>query len=156
MLALIMSTEASRSTPKITWEALTLLQIRISPSDTNVLGLTRAMVKPKFLNFAPRIGFNYVPFSNGNTDIKGGFGIYYIQPNINQYEVEVDTTKYYLIQSYNNSTATPPPGYIVSAANPGPPTFTLDQLFGPTVKGGGPTASFIQPDGMTPILTNGT
>lgn len=122
----------------------------LSYPDTNVLGLTRAMVKPKFLNFAPRIGFNYVPFSNGNTDIKGGFGIYYIQPNINQYEVEVDTTKYYLIQSYNNSTTTPPPGYVVSTANPGPPTFTLDQLFAPTVKGGGPTASFIQPDGMTP------
>jgi outer membrane receptor protein involved in Fe transport len=110
----------------------------LSYPDTNVLGLDRAMVKPKYLNFAPRIGFNYTPFANGDTDVKGGFGIYYLQPNINQYEVEVDTTKYYLIQSYNNSAAGPPP------------SFTLNQLYGPSVPGGGPTASFIQPDGKTP------
>ncbi len=122
----------------------------LSYPDTNSLGLTRAMVKPRYLNFAPRLGFNYTPFGNGATDIKGGFGIYYIQPNINQYEVEVDTTKYYLIQSYNNSTSAPPSGYVTTPANPGPPLFTLNQLYGPAVPGGGPTASFIQPDGKTP------
>ena len=106
--------------------------------DTNVLGLDRAMVKPVFTNFSPRFGFNWSPFSNGNTDVKGGFGIYYLQPNINQYEVEVDTTKLYLIQGYNNS----PIGK--------PLDFTLDQLFGPGLPGGGPTASFIQPNGKTP------
>ena len=117
--------------------------------DSNVLGLGRAVVKPRYLNFAPRLGFNYVPFADGKTDIKGGFGIYFLQPNLNQYEVEVDTTKYYLIQSYNNSSPTQP-----TAANPNPqfvpPSFTLNQLFGPSVPGGGPTASFIQPDGKTP------
>ena len=122
----------------------------LSYPDTNGLGLDRAMVKPKFLNFAPRLGFNYVPFAGGNTDIKGGFGIYFLQPNINQYEVEVDTTKYYLIQSYNNSTSAPPPGYVTSTANAGPPLFTLNQLYTPSVPGGGPTASFIQPNGQTP------
>ena len=110
----------------------------LSYPDTNKLGLSRAMVHSKYLNFAPRLGFNYVPFANGATDVKGGFGIYYTQPNINQYEVEVDTTKYYLIQSYNNSSQRP--------------SFTVDQLYGPNVKGGGPTASFIQPNGATPYV----
>lgn len=109
----------------------------LSYPDTNRLGLTRAMVKPRYIHFAPRLGFNYVPFKNGGTDVKGGFGIYYLQPNINQYEVMVDTTKYYLIQSYNNSPH-------------GRPSFTLNELFGPSVPGAGPTASFIQPDGKTP------
>ncbi|HEY1985967.1 MAG TPA: carboxypeptidase regulatory-like domain-containing protein [Terracidiphilus sp.] len=106
--------------------------------DTKVLGLGRAMVKPIYTNFSPRIGFNWSPFEKGNTDVKGGFGIYYLQPNINQYEVEVDTTKLYLIQSYGNSPIGQPLNY------------TLDKLFGSTVPGGGPTASFIQPDGKTP------
>jgi hypothetical protein len=104
--------------------------------DTNVLGLTRAMVKPIYTNFSPRLGFNWTPFAN--TDVKGGFGIYYLQPNINQYEVEVDTTKLYLIQSYGNAPIGKPLNY------------TLNQLFGSTVPGGGPTASFIQPNGHTP------
>ncbi len=123
----------------------------LSYPDTNKLGLSRAMVHSKYLNFAPRIGFNYVPFANGATDVKGGFGIYYTQPNINQYEVEVDTTKYYLIQSYNNSTQKVP-GYPSTPANPGPPSFTVDQLYDSNVKGGGPTASFIQPNGETPYV----
>ena len=122
----------------------------LSYPDTKALGLDRAMVKPKFLNFAPRLGFNYVPFPSGHTDIKGGFGIYFLQPNINQYEVEVDTTKYYLIQSYNNSNAAASAGYLPNPQNPGPPLFTLNQLYTPSVPGGGPTASFIQPDGKTP------
>ena len=105
---------------------------------TSVLGLGRAMVKPIYTNFSPRFGFNWSPFAKGNTDVKGGFGIYYLQSNINQYEVEVDTTKLYLIQSYGNAPIGKPLNY------------TLNQLFGSTVPGGGPTASFIQPNGHTP------
>jgi outer membrane receptor protein involved in Fe transport len=110
----------------------------LSYPDTNALGLTRAMVKPVYTNFSPRLGFNWIPFDKSNTDIKGGFGIFYLQPNINQYEVMVDTTKFYLIQSYGNAPVGKPLNY------------TLNQLFGPTVPGGGPTASFIQPNGHTP------
>lgn len=109
----------------------------LSYPDTNALGLGRNMVKPIYTNFSPRIGFNWSPYENGNTDVKGGFGIYYLQPNINQYEVEVDTTKYYLIQSYNQA----PVGQALN--------FTADQLFLPS-QGAGPTTSFIQPDGKTP------
>ncbi len=50
----------------------------------------------------------------------------------------MDTTKLYLIQSYNNS----PVGQKLS--------YNASQLFGPGVPGGGPTASFIQPNGTTP------
>jgi len=106
--------------------------------DTNVLGLGRNMVKPRWANFSPRFGFNWSPFAKGDWDVKGGFGIYYLQANINQYEVEVDTTKLYLIQSYNNSVVGQPLDY------------TFGQLFGPGLPGGGPTASFIQPNGKTP------
>lgn len=105
--------------------------------DTKVLGLGRNMVKPSWTNFAPRFGFNWAPYAKGNLDIKGGFGMYYIQANINQYEVEVDTTKLYLIQSYNNSSS-------------GKPAFTLNELFGPSVPGAGPTASYIDPNAKTP------
>ncbi len=122
----------------------------LSYPDTNRLGLTRSVVMPRFLNFAPRLGFNYVPFEDGKTDIKGGFGIYFITPNLNQYEVAVDTTRFYLIQSYNNRTAAPFP--TATNPNPGftPPAFAINDLFGPSVPGGGPTASFIQPDGKVP------
>ena len=122
----------------------------LSYPDTNALGLTRAIVKPRYLNFAPRLGFNFLPFADGKTDVKGGFGIFFIQPNLNQYEVAVDTTKFYLIQSYNNRTAsTLPPSQTPNPAYVGP-SFTLNQLFGSSVPGGGPTASFIQPDGKMP------
>ncbi len=123
----------------------------LSYPDTNALGLTRAMVHPKYLNFAPRLGFNYVPFADGATDVKGGFGMYFMQPNINQYEVEVDTTKYYEIQSYNNSNQKPTATYNPNPQVTGPPTFTLNQLF-VSSQGGAPTASFIQPDGQTPYV----
>ncbi|MGA8528222.1 MAG: carboxypeptidase regulatory-like domain-containing protein, partial [Acidobacteriaceae bacterium] len=64
---------------------------------TKALGLGRAMVHADRTDWEPRIGFNWVPFGKGNTDIKGGAGIYFTQANMNQYEVEVDTTQYYLV-----------------------------------------------------------
>ena len=104
---------------------------------TNALGLGRNMVHNIYTNWSPRLGLNYAPLDH--TDIRAGFGIYFLQPNINQYEVMVDTTQLYLIQSYNNSSN-------------GAPAFTADQLFGPvaTAHGGGPTASFIDPNAKTP------
>lgn len=106
--------------------------------DTKSIGLGRAMVKPVYTNFSPRVGFNLSPFANGNTVVKGGFGIYYLQANTDQYQVEVDTTKLYLIQGYDNSSVGQPIG------------FTLDQLYGPGVPGSGPLISFIDPHAKTP------
>jgi len=111
--------------------------------DTKVLGLGRNMVKPVWTNFSPRFGFNWSPFVKGNTDVKGGFGMYYLQANINQYEVEVDTTKLYEVDSFNN----PAIGH--------PLSFTLSDMYSPQMtngnfSGGGPTVSFIQPNAKTP------
>lgn len=110
---------------------------------TKVLGLGRNMVKPRWLNFSPRVGFNWAPSNVGNLDIKGGFGMYYLQQNINQYEVEVDTTQLYEVDSFNN----PPSGQ--------PLSFTLSDMFSPAMtngnfSGGGPTVSYIQPNAKTP------
>jgi hypothetical protein len=105
---------------------------------TSALGLGRQMQKSVFYNWSPRFGFNYNPFVNGNWDVKGGAGLYYLQPNINQYEVEVDTTQYYLIKTFPNSVIGQPLSY------------TLGNLWSLTVPGSGPTISFEQPDGKTP------
>jgi hypothetical protein len=69
--------------------------------------------------------------------------MYFLQPNINQYEVEVDTTQLYEVDSFNN----PAVGK--------PLAFTLSDLYSPSMtngnfSGGGPTVSFIQPNGKTP------
>ena len=110
--------------------------------DTKALGLGRQMVRPRYTNFSPRFGFNYLPLAGGNTVIKGGFGIYFLQANLNQFEVEVDTPKYYSVNFYNNS----PKGQ--------PVAFTADQLFNPslagTTPGSGQSVSFINPNNATP------
>lgn len=109
---------------------------------TNTLGLGRNMVIPRYYNWSPRIGFNYNPFTNGNWDIKGGFGLYWLQPNINQYEVEVDTTSFYLVENYTQS------------ALGKPLNFTTNQLFGPSISNTNgaalPTNAFMQPNEKTP------
>ena len=106
--------------------------------DTKVLGLGRNMVVPRYYNWSPRLGFNYNPFINGNWDIKGGAGLYWLQPNINQYEVEVDTLTYYLVKNYSQ------------AALGQPINFVTSQLFGNSVPGSLPTTSFMQANYKTP------
>jgi hypothetical protein len=121
----------------------------LSYPDTHVLGLGRNMVKPVWSNWAPRFGFNWFPSEAANIDVKGAFGMYYLQPNINQYQVEVDTTKLYEVEYFNNS----PAGVL--------PVFNLDGTYGAAgmystamtngnFSGGGPTVSFIQPNAPTP------
>ncbi len=107
---------------------------------TNSLGLSRAMVKPVYYNWSPRFGFNYSPSANGNWDVKGGFGLYYLQPNINQYEVEVDTLTYYLVKNFTQSAIGKPLNFVAS------------QLFGNSVPGTLPTSSFIQANEKTPYV----
>jgi Carboxypeptidase regulatory-like domain len=116
---------------------------------TSVLGLGRNMVKPRWANWAPRFGFNWFPSDKANVDIKGGFGMYFLQPNINQYQVEVDQIGLYEVDDFNNS----PAGVL--------PVFNLDGTQGVAgmystamtngnFSGGGPTVSFIQPTAPTP------
>jgi hypothetical protein len=116
---------------------------------TSVLGLGRNMVKPVWTNWAPRFGFNYMPSERLGTDIKGGFGMYYLQPNINQYEVEVDTTQLYEVDDFNN----PAVGQTLAFNLDG--TQGLSGMYSTAMtngnfSGGGPTVSFIQPNAPTP------
>jgi hypothetical protein len=113
------------------------------------LGLGRNMVKPVWTNWAPRFGFNYFPSDRANIDIKGAFGMYYQQANINQYEVEVDTTQLYEVDYFDN----PPVGQTLSFDMDG--THGLPGMFSTAMtngnfSGGGPTVSFIQDNGHTP------
>src|ERR1700733_640769 len=117
--------------------------------DTSVLGLGRNMVKPVFTNIAPRFGFNWLPSERSNTDIKGGFGMYYLQPNINQYEVEVDTTKLYEVDSFNNPAVGQSLAFNLDGTN-GLPGMFQPALTSGNFTGGGPTVSFIQPNAPTP------
>ena len=105
--------------------------------DTSALGLGRQMVHPQYTNISPRLGFNFSP--DTNTVIKGGFGMYWLAANLNQFEVMVDTPKYYSVQNYNN-------------ANAGDPLrFRLDQLFGLQLPGAGQSVSFINANNKTPL-----
>ncbi len=108
---------------------------------TNALGLGRAMVHGDYTDWEPRLGFNWVPFGDSKTDIKGGAGVYFTQANMNQYEVEVDTTQYYLVDAFSNS----PVGTT-------PPSFSLNQLFTTTTPGSAPTVSFINPNNRDPYV----
>jgi hypothetical protein len=113
------------------------------------MGLGRNMVKPVYTNVSPRFGFNWSPSDTGNTDVKGGFGIYFLQPNINQYEVEVDTTKLYEVDSFNNPAVGSPLAFNLGGT-PGVPAMFSPAMTNGNFSGGGPTLSFIQPNAKTP------
>jgi Carboxypeptidase regulatory-like domain len=116
---------------------------------TSVLGLGRNMVKPVWTNWAPRIGFNWLPSNKLNMDIKGGFGMYYLQPNINQYQVEVDTTQLYEVDSFNQPAVGLPLAFNLDGTHGVPGMYTSAMTTG-NFSAGGPTVSFIQPNGKMP------
>jgi hypothetical protein len=117
--------------------------------DTSVMGLGRNMVKPTYANLAPRFGFNYMPSERSNTDIKGGFGMYYLQPNINQFQVEVDTTKLYEVDDFNNPAVGTPLAFNLDGTQ-GVAGMYSSAMTNGNFSGGGPTVSFIQPNAKTP------
>ncbi len=116
---------------------------------TNVLGLGRNMVKPVWTNLAPRFGFNWFPSDRANIDVKGGFGMYYLQGNINQYEVEVDTTQLYEVDDFNNPAVGQSLAFNLDGTQ-GLPGMYSSAMTNGNFSGGGPTVSFIQPNAPTP------
>lgn len=105
---------------------------------TNVLGLGRNMVHPDLNDWQPRLGIAWNP-AGGNTVIRAGAGLYFTQANMNQYEVEVDTTQYYLVDAFSNSPKNPP-------------AYNLNNLWSTSTPGSAPTASFINPDNRDPFV----
>ena len=106
---------------------------------TSSLGLGRAMVRSDWTDWEPRLGLNWVPFPDKKTDVKAGFGVYFTQANMNQYEVEVDTTQHYLVDAFSN-------------ASSGTPSFNLNNLWNTSTPGAAPTASFINPNNRDPYV----
>ena len=104
---------------------------------TSMLGLGREMVFPDHKDFSPRFGLAWVPFDK-NTVIRAGYGIYFLQANINQYEQEVDTPQLYIDYTFGN----PAPGQ--------PLVFTLGQLFNTSVSSPFTLVAFEDPHNKTP------
>jgi Carboxypeptidase regulatory-like domain len=116
---------------------------------TSVLGLGRNMVKPVWNNWAPRFGFNFFPSNKLNVDVKGGFGMFYLQPNVNQYQVEVDTTQLYEVDDFNNPAVGLPLAFNLDGTHGVAGMYSSAMTSG-NFSGGGPTVSFIQPNAPTP------
>ncbi len=116
---------------------------------TSAMGLGRAMVKPVWTNWAPRFGFNFFPSNKLNVDVKGGFGIFYLQPNFNQFQVEVDTTQLYEVDQFFQSPVGSPLVFNLDGTQ-GVAGMYATAMTNGNFSGGGPTVSFIQPNAPTP------
>lgn len=81
----------------------------------------KTVSQPK-LDFAPRFGFAYSPFANDRTAIRGGFGIYYLLPDVWENLVNQASTNPPFIQSTSatNTSFDAPNGGIPSAASAAP------------------------------------
>jgi hypothetical protein len=78
-----------------------------------------AVSRQPLLNFAPRIGFALDVFGDAKTSLKGGYGVYYLQTQLNiAHQAVYNNPAYVQVVTYANP-ASPP-----SFANPGTPAST--------------------------------
>ncbi len=89
------------------------------------LGLPKSIRKSAYLNVAPRLGLAYS--LNGNTVVRGGYGIFFLFPDDNAINNTQNTVPFIASQSLNNTTPAPTytladfyQGQPVVAPNPSP------------------------------------
>lgn len=69
------------------------------------LGLPKSIRKSGYFNVGPRFGFAYSP--NGNTVLRGGYGIFFLFPDDNAINNTQNTVPFIASQSLNNTTPKP-------------------------------------------------
>jgi Carboxypeptidase regulatory-like domain len=97
---------------------------------------TKSFYNPNWLDFAPRVGFNWDPYGSGRTSIKGGYGIFFlpIAPG-DLLNLATNTNQNISVSIYDNLTCTP----ALNISYPLPPVF-------PTCTPAAPSSiSFVSP-----------
>jgi hypothetical protein len=70
-------------------------------------GVSRTtMLRTNYGNFSPRIGFAYDVFGSGKLAVRGGFGLYYIPPDVGVWEINTGNPPFQISTSTTNTTGT--------------------------------------------------